>query len=291
MLKKIRYLIEAALANRAFNYFQNKSFAEASDTGGAIFRKVGPYLGRTKIARGNLGYAFPDKADAEIDQIIRDMWENFGRVLGEFPHMGRMSKHEMDEILEVEGLEHLETLRKLDKGSIWVSGHLANWELSCKALHVNDFSLLLVYRKGNNPALDRIIQETRGQYQVGGIPKGKAGARVMVQAIKERKHTGVLIDQKMNDGIPVKFFGREAMTGPAIARIALKFGCPIVPAHVVRIDGHKQKFIISPPFEVEKTNDPEADVMNIMTKVNGILEGWIRESPSQWIWIHNRWPK
>ena len=81
------------------------------------------------------------------------------------------------------------------------------------------------------------------------------------------------------------------MTSPAIARLALKFNCPLVPAHVVRKDGHLQKFIISPPLQIEQTGDQEADVLSIMTKINSILEGWIRENPAQWIWIHNRWPK
>ena len=291
MLRKIRYFIEWILVSSSLWYLDRLAFQRASDTGGAFFRRIGPYLKRTGIARNNLRRAIPELQEQEVEKIIGDMWENLGRVYAEFPHVGRMRREQLDEILEVEGLEHLDKLRQIDKGSIFFSGHIANWEFSTKTLAANDFPLQLVYRKGNNPWLDRIIQDSRNLYQTMAIPKGNYGARLLLQAIKDRHHVGVLIDQKMNDGIPVPFFGRDAMTSPAIARLALKFGCPLVPAHVVRTEGYKQKFIISPPLEIERTGDQEADVMSIMTKINFTLEGWIRENPSQWIWIHNRWPK
>ena len=291
MLRKIRYFIEWVLVGGALWYLNRLEFKTASDTGGKFFRKIGPYLKRSGIARNNLHRAMPDLSGEQLEKIVGDMWENLGRVFAEFPHVGRMGREELDEILTVEGLQHLDSLRQIDKGSIFFSGHIANWEFSCKALAANDFPLQLVYRKGNNPRLDRIIQGSRNLYQTIAIPKGKDGARLLLQAIRERRHVGVLIDQKMNDGIPVPFFGRDAMTSPAIARLALKFDCPIVPAHVVRIGGHKQKFIISPPLEINKTGDQEQDVLNIMTEINSTLEGWIRANPAQWIWIHNRWPK
>jgi len=290
MLKKIRYYIEWILVGSALWYLNRLNFRQASDTGGKFFRRIGPCLKRTAIARNNLRRAMPELDDQQVEKVIGDMWENLGRVFAEFPHVGRMNRIELNEILEVEGLEHLETLRQNDKGSIFFSGHIANWELSSKALAVSEFPLLLVYRKGNNPWLDRIIQDNRNLYQAMAIPKGKDGARLLLQAIKERRHVGVLIDQKMNDGIPVPFFGRDAMTSPAIARLALKFDCPIVPAHVIRKDGHLQKFIISHPLEITRSGDQVQDVRNIMTGINSILESWIREHPAQWIWIHNRWP-
>lgn len=291
MLRKIRYFIEWLLVGSALWYLDRLPFKKASDTGGAFFRWLGPHLKRTAIARNNLRRAMPELDERQVEKIIGDMWENLGRVFAEFPHVGRMTLEDLNGMLEVEGLEHLETLRQLDKGSIFFSGHIANWEFSCKALAANDFPLRLVYRKGNNPWLDRIIQGNRNQYQTIAIPKGKDGARLLLQAVRERRHVGVLIDQKMNDGIPVPFFGRDAMTSPVIARLALKFDSPIMPAHVVRTAGHKQKFIISPPLEITRTGDQEQDVLNIMSQINSTLEGWIRENPAQWIWIHNRWPK
>ena len=291
MFRNIRYFIEWLLISSALWYLGRLDFKQASDTGGKFFRIIGPYLKRSRIARGNLRRAMPELDDQRVEKVIAGMWENLGRVFAEFPHVGSMNPEQLNEILEVEGLEHLATLRQLNRGSIFFTGHIANWELSGKALAVNGFPLSVVYRKGNNPWLDRIIQGSRGLYQTSAIPKGKDGARLLLQSVRERRNIGVLIDQKMNDGIPVPFFGRDAMTSPAIARLALKFDCPIGPGHVVRKQGHLQKFIISPPLELKKTGDQEQDVLNITAEINSILEGWIRDNPAQWIWIHNRWPK
>jgi KDO2-lipid IV(A) lauroyltransferase len=291
MLRKIRYFIEWLLVSGALWLFLQLGYRRASDLGGGVLRRIGPWLPRSKVARNNLRRAMPELAREQLQQIIAEMWENIGRVIAEFPHVSGMRREELAEVLEIEGLEHVAALKQLGRGSLFFSGHMANWEFSCKALAVHDLPLLLVYRKGNNPWLDRIIQRHRDHYQTDAIPKGRDGARLLLQSVKEHRHVGVLIDQKMNDGIPVPFFGRDAMTSPAIARLALKFNCPIVPAHVERIAGHRQKFIISPPLQITRTGDPERDVLTIMTRVNATLEEWIRKNPAQWIWIHNRWPK
>ena len=291
MLRKIRYFIEGVLVKVAYRAFSRMPFEKASDTGGAWCRRLGPYLSRTRVARRNLRQAMPELNNSQVEDIILDMWEHVGRFLAEFPHMTDISLENISNILEIEGMEHLHAVKDMGKGSIFVSGHIGNWELACRTLALHDFPLFLVYRHGNNPILDNIIQQTRNHYQPAGFAKGKAGARQLVQAIRERSHVGVLIDQKMNDGIAVKFFGRNAMTSPAIARIALRFNCPIVPGRIVRTQGHKMKLIIYPPLEIQKTGNQEADVLEIMTRINAIIEEWIREFPSQWIWIHNRWPK
>jgi KDO2-lipid IV(A) lauroyltransferase len=291
MLRKIRYYFEGLLGRAAFVLFLSLDFERASDVGGALLRAIGPYLPRTRVARNNLRRALPELTGGRLEEIITEMWENIGRFLGEFPHMGRIDKRRLADVMEIEGLEHLDTLRNLNKGSIFVSGHLGNWELACRAVALHDFPLLLVYRRGNNPALDNLIQRTRDHYQPDAIPKGPTGARQLVQAVKQGRHIGVLIDQKMNDGIPVPFFGRDAMTGPAIARLALRFDCPLVPGRMIRLRGHKQKLIIYPPLVINRTGDTERDVLAIMTRINAMLEDWIRDYPAQWLWIHNRWPK
>jgi len=100
----------------------------------------------------------------------------------------------------------------------------------------------------------------------------------------------MLVDQKMNNGIAVPFFGRPAMTAPALAQLALRFDCPVVPARVVRLNGAHFQLIVYPPLEVAKTGDREHDTLTLMTQVNTMIEGWIRERPEQWLWLHNRWP-
>ncbi|MEE1569571.1 MAG: lysophospholipid acyltransferase family protein, partial [Alphaproteobacteria bacterium] len=93
-----------------------------------------------------------------------------------------------------------------------------------------------------------------------------------------------------NDGIAVPFFGREAMTAPALAQLALKFGCPVVPAKVVRTGGAHFRLTLYPPLEMPASGDKQANVAALMRQVNELIEGWVRENPGQWMWVHQRWP-
>ena len=95
----------------------------------------------------------------------------------------------------------------------------------------------------------------------------------------------------MNDGIAIPFFGRNAMTAPALAELALRNDCPIIPAHVVRTKGANFQIIVEEPLVIKKTGHKKTDIETIMRKVNARIEVWVREHPAQWLWLHNRWPK
>ncbi|MBV24090.1 MAG: lauroyl acyltransferase, partial [Rhodospirillaceae bacterium] len=120
--------------------------------------------------------------------------------------------------------------------------------------------------------------------------KGSTGGRESIRVLKEGGHLVLIADQKMNDGITVPFFGREAMTAPALAQLALKFGCPVVPAKVVRTGGAHFRLTLYPPLEMPASGDKQANVAALMGQVNELIEGWVRENPGQWMWVHQRWP-
>ena len=98
----------------------------------------------------------------------------------------------------------------------------------------------------------------------------------------------MLIDQKMNDGIAIKFFNQEAMTATAIAKFAIKFKCTIIPAYCIRICGVKFKIKYFKPLTYEKIKKLGTE-KKILLFLNKYVEDWIKKYPEQWIWIHNRW--
>ena len=112
----------------------------------------------------------------------------------------------------------------------------------------------------------------------------------MIDIVRKGGHLGMLVDQKLNAGIAVPFFGREAMTAPALAQLGLKFGIPLIPVSVARLNGARFRVNFHPPLEMPNSGDRAADVRTVMSEVNRLLEGWIRESPAQWLWLHRRWP-
>ena len=150
-------------------------------------------------------------------------------------------------------------------------------------------SVAQIYRAANNPLLDRMIARYRGD--AGElIPKGKVAARRAIAALRRGTHLTLLADQKMNDGIPVPFFGRLAMTAPALAVLALRFNCDVRPARVERLHGAYFRLTVFPPLPVTRTGEPHADAAALMVRVNATLEEWIRDRPEQWLWVHRRWP-
>ena len=150
--------------------------------------------------------------------------------------------------------------------------------------------LQIVYRAANNKWADRLFLRGRRDVVGGLIPKGAKGARLMVKALNEGKSMGMLVDQKMNDGIAVPFFGRDAMTPPALAQLALKYDCTVIPTCVERLCGARYRLVFEAPRELPRTGTRHADVLTLMTAVNARIETWVRRRPGQRQCSHSHWP-
>lgn len=263
----------------------------ASALGGWLARLIGPRLGVRRIARRNLERAFPEKSAAEIDAILTEMWDNLGRVLGEFPHLGKLRIYD-DARFEVRGTEHVDRMREDGKPGIFFTPHLGNWELAAYAVAQRGpfLPLAIVYRAPNDTAAEWLLQLGRRRSGVELIPKGALGARRLIEILRGGGHVGILPDQKMNDGIAVPFFGRPAMTAPAIAQLALKFDCVVLPGRVERVGGTRFRLTAYPPLKLPNSGDRQADIVTLTATINAIIEEWIRERPGQWLWVHRRWP-
>ena len=261
----------------------------ASALGGAFARSIGPHSGVSKRARSNLRAAFPDLGKAEIEALIRGMWDNLGRVVFEYPHLAKIEVFAANGRVEVCGLDHLERALAANRRVILFSGHLGNWEIAALAGGQYGLDLAQIYRAPNNPHIDRMLRRLRGD--AGElIPKGAVASRRAFAALRRGGHLSLLADQKLNDGIAVPFFGRPAMTAPALAILALRFDCDVLPVRVERLGGAHFRLSVYPPLPRPNTGDQQADILTLMTEVNRTLEAWIRERPEQWFWLHHRWP-
>ncbi len=261
----------------------------ASALGGWIGRTVGPRLSVTKVARRNLMRAFPEKSAGEIERIIPAMWENIGRSAFEFPHLQRMKMYGEGDRVEVVGAENIDKLKNDGKPGIFFAGHLANWEVPALSVDRRGLPIHLIYRAPNNQLVEALFRQRRpGSGEL--IPKGSEGAKQILKLLNQGGHLGILVDQKMNDGVPAPFFGRDAMTAPAVAQFALRFNCPVVPVRAERLEGAHFRITHFPPMDLPNTGDRQADITAIMTQVNAMLEDWVRQRPEQWLWVHKRWP-
>jgi KDO2-lipid IV(A) lauroyltransferase len=284
--RRLRYIAETAGVILAYGLFRAMPIDWASATGGWLGRTLGPRFGLSWRARHNLALAMPELGADEVERIVAGMWDNLGRFAGEMPHVARLDPE--DGRVEIVGLEHVRSAAAEPEGCIFFSGHLANWELLPIVARHHGIDLESIYRAANNPWIDQMIQNIR----TGALhPKGAQGARRAVAGLRAARPLALLIDQKMNDGIAVPFFGRPAMTAPALVDLARKFKVPAYPARIERLDGARFRITVLPPIRFEAGPDRHADLAAGMTEVNALLESWIRERPAQWLWLHRRWPE
>ncbi len=288
--RRLRHGAEGALARGAFALLGALPVSWASAVGGALGGLLGPLLPVHRRGVDNMARALPDLSPADIRRHTRRMWVHLGRVVAEYPHLSRFSFDGADGRIELVGRDHLEEAGRSEKGGIFFSGHIGNWELGALAPERAGIPVAAVYRAPNNPVVDRLIRRTRRGIARYSIPKGRDGVREMVNRLKAGTHLALLVDQKLGSGIPVPFFGRDAMTAPAIASLALKYDCPLWPIRVERLGGARFRITVFPRLAIPAGGTREERVLAIMTDVNRTLEGWIRDRPEQWLWLHRRWP-
>lgn len=260
----------------------------ASMVGSYVGRLIGPRLNITRRALQNLRRAMPENDDAKNRRILSGMWDNLGRTIAEYPHLAWICASRSGRVEIVNG-DGVVALMSRGAPGIIFGGHFSNWEVGPSTIHhLMGSSLLSVYRAANNPWVERLLRYRLRSRRA--VAKGADGGRELLRHLRQGGHVAMLVDQKLNDGIPVPFFGRDAMTAPAIARLSLRFGCPILPIRVERLKGARFRFTVLPPIEVTNTGDTTADVLATMTRVNAMFEDWVRARPEQWLWIHKRWP-
>lgn len=280
-MKKLRYLIEAALVGTLIFIFGKLPLKTASALGGKILETIGPRLSVNRKAIRHIRDAL-DIDEEPARKISKDMWNNLGRTFAEYPHLETIWRDH----IELIGSELLEDLEHSDRPALFFSGHLANWEIAGPCLQRHNIDLDLIYRAPNNRYVDTMLQRCRS---MGGklrtYPKSSAGMRQILNALKEGRRIGILIDQKYNQGVETEFFGRPAMTSPAYIQMAKRFKCPLYPARIERTGGENFRITIFPPLDLEK------DEQTLLRESHDLLESWIKDRPGQWLWLHRRWKK
>lgn len=285
-MKTVRYIFEAIIATILYGLFKILPPPMASNIGGWLGQTIGPHLAANRKAHKHLKIAFPDISEQEKTKIIKKMWDNFGRIFAEYPHLKTLSR----DYTQIENYEILEPYIKANKPVIFIGAHLGNWEINCPAtLTQLDHPMTLTYRAPNNPWIDKLLTKARNiDGRLKALPKSRASGKHIMQTMKENGFLGILIDQKYNEGIESTFFKHPTMTNPIFAQLAQKYECPVIPVRCERIEGCQFKLTIHPSIETHK-NEEKRPIEEIINDAHTLLENWITEKPEQWIWLHRRW--
>ncbi len=279
------HLIQFFIFKALFTLFNLLSFKKASSLGGWLIQKIGPFTKFNAVASSNLNIAFPNLDANKKQSIITGMWDNLGRTIGELCHLLKCNTALIEKHITFHDKHNLEYLA--DGGFVF-SAHFANWEIAQSVFANSQKKIYIVYQALNNPYLDQLVKKYRSALGAEMIAKGKAGAKKIIEAIKEKSIIIMLSDQRQTDGIIIPFFNQPCYTTTAIANLAIKYNLPIIPIHATR---NKEKFDIwiEKPLDLQLTSNKALDIESAMMQINKIIETWVIKNPEQWFWIHRRW--
>ncbi|MGD0419329.1 MAG: lipid A biosynthesis lauroyl acyltransferase [Xanthobacteraceae bacterium] len=285
-----------ALAAGALSAVKRMDRKRTANFAGALMRRLGPLFPEHRLGRANLRAAFADKSAPEIEQILGGVWDNLGRIAVEFAHLDEFSVASSGPLTPdvityaPETAERYRRLVQSGKPVLCFAAHLANWELPAVAGKLLGARTALLYRRPNIRPISDLIVKLREPLMGELVPTGLAAPVQLARLLQSGAHVGMLADQHFTRGVEVIFFGRRCIANPLIALLARQTGCPIHGVRVVRQpDGNSFSGEITDAVEPVRDAAGRVDIAGTMQAVTAVIEGWVREHPEQWLWLHRRW--
>ncbi|MBR0671270.1 lipid A biosynthesis lauroyl acyltransferase [Neoroseomonas soli] len=263
--------------------------------GAFLTRNLGPLTSANRIARDNIAAAFPEKTEAERAAILREAWDNLGRVACEYVHMDRIwdfdpTHPESGRITATpETVALYERLREDGKPAIVFSAHLANWELPAIAAAKHGIDSAVLYRTPNSPAVAKEILRLRRDSMGTLVAAGMSAPFKLAKALERGKHIGMLVDQRFGRGPRIEFLGRPAHANPLMAQLARRYDCPVHGARAIRLPDGRFRLDLTEEIALPRDAEGLIDVAAATQAMNDVIAGWVREYPGQWLWMHRRW--
>ena len=286
MKKKIKSKIEFFLFRIFYKLFKMLPYQSVEKIITQIFIFAGMIFGiRKKIAMIQLKMVFPEKSSQEIRKILIGMYRNMGITTAE-TYFG--NTQELFDKAIVDGWEILDKAVKMGKGVILTTGHLGNWELAGRYIAAN-YKLGVVATRQRNRYFDSFTNKLREKENIIMIDKKKA-LRPIIKLLKENYIVSLLMDQNAGrNGILTDFLGFPASTFVGTAKIAIKIGCPIVPAFAIRLSEGTHRFICEEIIYSDNYENTLESIKELTELVSKKLEKYILKYPQQWFWVHRRW--
>ena len=290
-MKIIKYILEAIIIYFLFFLIKVIGLKFSRKIISLLFMSIGFLFKSNKITRKNIFYVFGNIQENKIKSILKSMWKNYAYTFVEYIylHKYRFNKFSSPQI-RVFGKEILDDLIKDKKQAIFISGHLANFELMAMELEKSKIDLAAIYRPLNNIFLNSFMVSLRKKYICKKqVEKGKSGAREIVELMKNNTSIALMVDQRLGESERFPFFGIPAHTTTIPAQLSLKFDLEIIPIYLRREKDNSFYMEVQEPLGYTKTENLDEDKKNITLSINKKIEEMILRSPGQWIWTHSRW--
>ncbi len=259
----------------------------------ALLRFVGPKLREQRIGRANLAAAYPEKSPEEIEEILRGVWDNLGRVAAEFAHVDRLCEGDPENRVFIDytpgTAERFKRLRDSGKPALIFASHLANWELPALLAAADGLDTLVLYRRPNLKSVADVVVGIREKHMGEMVATSLGAPMRLARGLSANRHVAILVDQHYERGVEVTFFGRRCMANPLVAMLAREAECAIHGTRVIRLPNGRFMADFTEPVAPARDAEGRIDVKGTMQVITGVVEGWVREHPEQWLWLHRRW--
>ncbi|MCW2305723.1 lysophospholipid acyltransferase family protein [Rhodobium gokarnense] len=287
-LRRLKYRIEYGLFLVVVGLLRLMPLDMASAVMGRTWRVLAPLSRRQQRVLGNLELAMPEKSAAERRAIALGAWENLGRVFAETLQLDRIVADKENRFSWSE--EGVANRFGTDSDHIvLVSLHLGNWEAVILPAVAAGVKPVGVYREVKNPLVDDYLRRKRMLvFPHGLLSKGHDTAQTLLGHLRRTGSVALVGDLRESKGIDVSFFGHTASATYFPAMLARHCRVPLVAGRCVRTEGVHFR-IDTAPIDYPVTGDRTADVAAATQAIHDVFEGWIRETPAQWMWVQRKW--
>lgn len=288
--RNVLWFVDYVVVASVMGFFRLLPVTWASALGARLGRVFGRiFTRRNQHVRANLTVSLRDKTPAEIDALAGEVWANAGAVLGEYPNLGKLCNPGRD-TLDIEVLEHIPAYSDPNQPAVFVSAHLANWEMMACAIARLGVRPCAMYAPLTNPWLDRTMLHYRGMLGAELVSRTE-GLRAFVDALKSGRSPIMLTDRRVDGGKPIPFFDEEKDSSLLPARLALRFGVPLVPVQAERLPGARFRVRFHPPLvPSDPTMDRDNQTVDLARQINEKFEQWITAKPGDWLCTSKIWP-
>ncbi|MGZ2483855.1 KDO2-lipid IV(A) lauroyltransferase [Rhizobium pisi] len=258
-----------------------------------MMRRIGPLTRRHRLMLTNLRNAFPEKSEAEIEEVALGSWGNMGRLAAEYVFLDQLFDYDPEKSepgrVEVSGIPIFLDLRDNPRPFIVFTGHTANFELLPVAGAAFGLTVTVLFRPPNNPYIAKKVFDFRSARMGKLVPSHAGSSFALARQLEAGQGVGVLVDQKFRKGLKGTFFGRDVKTNPLLPKLVRQFNCEVYPARCIRLPGNRYRLEIEPRLDMPRDAKGNLDLPAAAQLLNDKVESWVREYPEQWLWYHDRW--
>lgn len=239
---------------------------------------------RRHVTRVNIRLCFPELDEQAQERMVREVFANNGIGMFETAMAWWTPLEKLRGHFSLKGREHLDAALAEGKGVILLGAHFSTLDLG--GLLFSDFYPVdAMYRRHNNPVLEKII--TRNRLRYFGQAIERSDIRSVIRALRKNRIVWYAPDQDfgLKQSVFAPFFGVPAATITATTRMVKLNGSPILMLAQHRLsDDSGYELELFPVIEPFPTGDDEADA----ARINAEIERAIRKDPAQYMWVHRR---